>query len=190
MTIRDWIGSPPDWGGWGTRANAWLNELADQANTNIAGIATNLADIATNTAKLDDIDTGAWSGWTPTVTGLGTVTIPVAGYTQIGKTVHCFAQIQAGTPSGVSVTSTLPVAPNTNWYDTWALGNVWAYDASGNLHYNGAIAMQTSDSGKLSFWQVDAAGGSGSGKWGGTNGFPFTWAATDRLHYSLTYEAA
>ena len=29
MAVRDWITSPPEWGDWGRRANAWFNNVKD-----------------------------------------------------------------------------------------------------------------------------------------------------------------
>lgn len=46
-TFKDWIGSPPEWGTWGTQANAWFNKVSLQLNNNGDAIVTNAADIDT-----------------------------------------------------------------------------------------------------------------------------------------------
>jgi hypothetical protein len=51
MTLRDWITSPVEWGGWGARANAWFNELVAQVRTNVADIASLSTDSSSHTVQ-------------------------------------------------------------------------------------------------------------------------------------------
>lgn len=44
--MRDWIGSPREWGEWGMRATAWFNELVAAVNTGVSGLAAALVRVA------------------------------------------------------------------------------------------------------------------------------------------------
>jgi hypothetical protein len=120
----------------------------------------------------------AWTTWTPTYTGIsvgnGTAS---AHYQQIGKTVRFRLAFALGTTSGVAAAGnqfTLPIAPLVN-----AAGSAIYYDASATAIYAGSAWMQTDN-----HCSLGAATGSL------TNTVPFTWASTDQLIVSGTYDVA
>lgn len=62
MTIRDWITSPIEWEGFGTRMNAWMNELVRAVNTLETDVDTLETDVAAATTVSHGTPTFA-SGW-------------------------------------------------------------------------------------------------------------------------------
>ncbi len=145
-----------------------------------------------------DIDTdmaaqlSAWTSYTPVLTAasvnpvLGSGSVQHGRYKQIGKTVHCEGYILFGSSGASFGTGTwsvsLPVASANQTNASW-IGTTYLRDTSGgsNGHYmgNGIIAANSS---------VMALGSNGSALVASI--IPFTWAVTDYIRWSATYESA
>ncbi len=119
-------------------------------------------------------ETGAWTAWTPTVSGytgtVGTVTINSCAYTQIGKTVICrldYFFVPGAAATALYVTLPVPAlmsrSGSVSLYETlvsgWVIGG-WFVDTSRVIITNYA----------------------GAAPWSGT--------ATNRHTGTFTYEAA
>lgn len=161
----------------------WFDDITDSANEHEI-------DLTDHESRLDTLETGAWSDWTPTLTNLtqgnGTV---LARYRQFGKTVHFRFRFTLGSTSavGTSPRFTLPVAPVN----------------SAPNDYTGSIPMGTvvlTDTGTTNRWgylqltagsTVDIIGFSTTGTSVGLSAtVPHTWASTDIIAATGTYEAA
>lgn len=88
MTVRDWIGSPQEWGAWGRKATAWFNELAvavravtilpDTGFVYAAGVVNfgglyqvpNAMKMANGTVYLEGLITNATGGILPAATAV------------------------------------------------------------------------------------------------------------------------
>lgn len=134
----------------------------------------------------------AWSSWTPTLTNLtlgsGTVT---AVYQRVGRTIHFRFSFLLGSDSAVGETPTfsLPVAVAASY----TVGNQGdfvgrgAHIDQGTANYDAAGLL--TDTTTLRLLRADASGASSA--WGAISStVPFTWASTDRIFISGTYEAA
>jgi len=174
-------------------------------NDNIAAAAaiagTKLADSAITTVKIADeavtpakllAGTGTdwvWQSWTPTWTNVSGGTLNYAKYIQIGKTVHFRIKYTlggAGVSGGIIVTT--PTSINAGIDANNQIMNISAlmFD-TGTAGYPGIVRWNSSTT-----IQVYAANASGTYlATGGTNAtVPFTWASTDVISITGTYEAA
>jgi len=130
-----------------------------------------------------------WTAYTPPWTA--SITNPVLGnggsvgsYTQIGKNVHFRILITMGTTTTYG----------SGWYQLWcpispavgatsfAVGNGYLYDASLAVQY--PLMGKLEGSGILSLWNTDTSNALV------TNTTPFTFATSDIITLSGTYEAA
>lgn len=134
---------------------------------------------------------GAWNSWTPVLTGsttnptLGTGGTITGKYAQIGKLVTVRFQIQFG--SGMSAGSgryymTIPVNAATYAVQGVAIGSLVAVDVSAVALWTGVVSLETATG--VGFF----ATGGGFGMIGAA--FPFTFASTDEIKGTFTYEAA
>jgi hypothetical protein len=146
------------------------------------------------TAWVTLMQPGAWQLYTPALTAtttnptLGTGSVAFGHYYQIGKQVTVQFRIVFGT-SGVNAGSglyrvSLPVTPETTTICIY--GTFWAYDSSAAASAIGALNIT---SGGLIQFLYSAAAPSGNSS-EITNAAPWTWAASDQLRGTLTYEAA
>ena len=149
-----------------------------------------------------DIDTSVgtgllpWVAWTPVLGGTGwslgsTGSAAVGYYCQIGKTVHFTARLTFGTVgatfSAVNRPSvTLPVTATAAAGNVDFVTDIAYYDSSATLRYLGSCDFQT---GAMSLFCWNSAGTYLVGA-AVINTAPFTWAASDEIHISGTYEAA
>lgn len=141
-----------------------------------------------NTQYLYDLFNNAWSSYTPTITQSGTVTKTVnyGKYAQFGK--YVIAQVDmtitgSGT-SGNIITCTLPV--NRAYTTTsYTIGSFYGQDTSASSIFRGFV--QTA-AGAQTIYFFDSAGGASLGNGGGA--YTFGLANTDKLQYTITYEAA
>jgi len=126
---------------------------------------------------------GAWTSFTSTPGGgltIGNGTI-VAKYMQIGKTVHFRIHVILGTTSSISsnITLTVPVTPISGADQA---ASAWVVDISAGA------------TGRLSAAGFIPDGSAAMQVWGPTGSFtstvPFTWASTDEIGVTGTYEAA
>lgn len=129
--------------------------------------------------------TSAWTAYSPSWTAL--TTNPAIGdgaitarFMQVGKTVFVAGRILMGSTTTFGTGAWRLSLPVTAQNSINGAGSVWFFDASvaGNRkpgaiwHGTASLMAFSGDTG-----DVDA-----------TN--PFTWAATDQLRFTLTYEAA
>ncbi len=134
---------------------------------------------------------GAWASYTPTISG-GSITLGTGGviagkYLRVGRAVIVqagFALGTGGSLSGGPLSFSLPVGAATTT-SRIQIGTVWMYDASGAAYALGVCELQSAAS-TVQF-RVIKSGGTFDGL-GGAN--PWTWAASDSLALSITYEAA
>jgi len=130
-----------------------------------------------------------WTAYTPPWTA--SITNPVLGnggsvgsYTRIGKTVHFRILITMGTTTTYG----------SGWYQLWcpitpaagatsfAIGNGYLYDASAAVQY--PLMGKLEGSGIISLWNTDVSNALV------TASTPFTFATSDIITLSGTYEAA
>lgn len=134
----------------------------------------------------------AWASWTPTWTNLsvgnGTV---VAKYSRIGKTVHCRLSLTFGSSTSVSgsVLFTLPVTsvayPGSAGITP--LGQVVARDNSAPQVYFGLAAHFSTTQAVIRF---NDSSGTYVVQAITSSTVPFTWAVSDEITVTFSYEAA
>lgn len=134
---------------------------------------------------------GAWTSWTPTLTnittGNGTV---VARYSQIGKTVNYRFSFTMGTTSAMGTVPkfSLPVAAaaitGTSNGIVIGRGSIWDF---GTNNFDVVVLYETTTIAAIRVINA-AATNSVQSTIMSTN--PMTWASTDEIHISGTYEAA
>jgi len=195
-----------------SEVNANFDTIYNEFNGAIA--AANLASNSVTTAKIADsnvtqakiatdaidntrLDTtagqpgGAWADWTPTVSLTGGATT-YAKYTQIGKTVHFRFKYTLTGALGGTPTITLPTTLNTDYTDSvdGVLAVVQLVD-TGTANYTGFLRVVDDTAKTVSIRAMNAAG-----TYVATNAsslsatVPHTWANTDVIQISGTYEAA
>lgn len=136
-----------------------------------------------------------WQTWTPALTAvttnptLGTGSAVAGRYAQVGKVVTAQFRITFGT-SGVAAGTggyrvSLPVTPESTL--TWFVGSYWAFDSSGSASTMGQIAIDAGTSVLRFFYPATWPSGTSSEVAATT---PWTWAASDQIRGTVTYEAA
>lgn len=128
--------------------------------------------------------TGAWSSWTPTITGWGGANYTVdAKYIQIGKTVHfSFLMAITGANSGTSLAFTLPATSRT----ANNLVSSASFVSAGN-QFIGICRNGSTTVGSVFALNVT---GSSINTANLTSTIPATWANGDAVRVTGTYEAA
>jgi hypothetical protein len=132
---------------------------------------------------------GVWKSWTPTFTNLSGGTLNYAKYTQIGKTVHFrFKYTLGGAGVSGSVTFSLPVNLNADYNSTadYIHGTASLFDF-GTASYIGVIRWASSST--LTIRALNAALSYAAGG-DLSSSVPHTWANTDVIQVTGTYEAA
>jgi hypothetical protein len=123
------------------------------------------------------VPNGAWTAYTPTFTNCVPTGPYTARYMLVGKTVTVMATISFTSFTAGGITLSLPV-PAAATEDIAIIGAAFAQDTSAAAFYIGAGLITA---GALTFI-------SNGGQW--SNVFPFAWAATDQIRFTVTYEAA
>jgi hypothetical protein len=131
---------------------------------------------------------GAWTAYTPTLGGtgwaIGNGTV-VGAYCQIGKVVAFYARFILGSTStagGSALTISLPVTANGTQMNGGL--TVMTTDASAASRYLGSVEwINTTSIGPRSI-------GTGGVIAGFTTTAPFTWATSDQIEITGTYQAA
>lgn len=177
----------------------------DNLVENIEALAdgSGLDDSAVTTAKINDgavtnakLATGAgelgaaWQTWTPTLSNLSGGTQTYAKYIQIGKTVHFrFKYVLGGAGVTGQPTITLPTAVASGYGtdDGDTINATVLYRDTGSAIYPGLASFASATAIKL--FVINAAGTYGSFS-SISSTVPFTWASTDVIVISGTYEAA
>jgi hypothetical protein len=131
----------------------------------------------------------AWQDWTPTLANLSGGTLTYADYIQIGKTVHFrFRYVLAGAGVGTGPTFTLPVTPHADYVDNDIItGSVELVDTGTARFIGGILINQTNDTADLVVYNAATAK---LGVSSITATVPHTWANTDVVSATGTYEAA
>ena len=152
--------------------------------TPINSTALNTIDVGVKTVS-DTVDgfTGAWTAYTPTLTNT-TAPITVARYVKIGKTIHFYVVL---TLTGAQVTGLPGIAlPPFAMLSTGA-GNFEVKLIDAGVIYPGVGVAGTTA-------RVDCYTSNAAGLYiqvlATTSIVPFTWAATDQIIVSGTYESA
>lgn len=170
-------------------------QLKDSASVDADRAVTtdHIRDGAVTAAKIAGT---AWGSYTPTWTAstnpaIGNGTITDAGaYVQIGKTVHFRLKITMGSTttfgSGGFYVG-LPVAHNHGVESQ--IGRVHLLDSSANSRYTAVAYTHSGSSSNLFLSYINAAASQNTLS-GITATAPFTWAASDVLSVTGTYEAA
>lgn len=155
-----------------------------------AGANIEADDIADLDTRLDTIEAGAWTAYTPvwaatgTAVSLGNGTI-VGRYYQVGKLVVASVRLLAGstTTFGTGTYSfTLPVAAATT-SSLFRVGSGYCRDTSATSagHFPAIAIIDTASPSVAILANVNAIVGATT---------PFTWANTDHLQFTIVYEAA
>lgn len=158
-----------------------INGGLDADNIEAGGVVPNALVSGTGTSW-------AWQTWTPTFANLSGGTLNYSKYIQIGKTVHFRLKYTlAGAGMGTSPTFTLPVAANSETATVAdpVLSQVTLRDAGSSTSYLG-IARPTSST----IWLLANIEATNNTAGTITSTVPFTWATTDVVVVSGTYEAA
>lgn len=147
----------------------------------IASDSTDFSDDADDQG--DFVPLGAWQSWTPTFTNFtpGSAAI-VAKYTRIGRTVHFRLVVTLSSSTmGSNPTFTLPVTSATA--SEAVLGYGQAKDA-GTANWQLAVWHASTTTASINYWNGSSNAASI------TVSAPFTWANTDAISVTGTYEAA
>lgn len=133
-------------------------------------------------------DNLAWQTWTPTLTNLSGGAQTFSKYTTVGKTIHFrFKYTLGGAGVAGLVGFTLPVAMATGYGsdDGQSIeSRVLFRDTGSSVHF-GAAAMGSST--RLDLFALNASG-TYLTTTATTSTIPFTWANTDIIDVSGTYE--
>lgn len=172
-----------------TGAGASLSATGGDTNIDL-----NLTPKGTGKLKVggNTIEHGAWTDWTPTWTNLttGNGTLNWAKYCQVGKTVFFRLKFTLGTTSSVGTTPTftLPVTSSSSYESLGsALGPLATRDVSGSASFFGMVYWNSTTTAAPATYGVS---GSLLGRNTFTSTVPFTWANTDYIECSGSYEAA
>jgi hypothetical protein len=122
----------------------------------------------------------AWTSFTPSATNFSFSAVE-AYHKVVGKTVHVSCNgLISGAPTGTMLV-TLPFTAKRSPARPLAIGTAYAQDV-GNNNRHGVVALESSSTQVRFYRDADAS------PWAAT--FPFTWAASDILSFTCTYEAA
>lgn len=119
------------------------------------------------------------AGWTAYIPAIfdGTATTIAGQYKQVGKTVHVAIYYAWLTLGSTDFAFSLPVAARAGFQQALS---AFLYDSSANNYYAAAARIGNADS------RVRPLASAGRV----TNLVPFTWAASDQIWITGTYEAA
>lgn len=131
--------------------------------------------------NLSAIGSPTWATYTPTLTGF-TGSVSHARWTQIGKTVHVDVRIGWSTTTAGTLYVSLPTAQSAAAALSNMIGSSGAYDASATTYYTGGCFYETGN--QRAYFVVSGATAPFSGT------APMTWATSDVLWLTATYEAA
>ncbi len=127
-----------------------------------------------------------WQSWAPTFTNLSGGTLNYAKYTQVGKTVTAKLKYTlAGAGISGAVTFSLPVTASADYTSTVEFFQAsTALSDTGTALYMGEILWATSTTAQVRARTSSATVVALSST------FPHTWANTDFIQTTFTYEAA
>jgi hypothetical protein len=150
--------------------------------TPINALALNTIDLGVKTVS-DTVDAlGSWTAYVPTLTNT-TAPITVARYVKIGKTVHFYVQLTltgaqvSGLP-GISLPPFAMLSTSSGTFEVKLIDAGLVYPGVGVAGTTSRIDCYVANAGGL-YVQVLAP----------TSIVPFTWAPTDQIVLSGTYES-
>lgn len=168
-----------------SQVNTPLSTIYDDYNGNITD-----ANISASAAiALSKLAAAAWQSWTPSWTNLtvgnGTVT---AKYVQIGKTIHFRVNLTFGSTTSISgnVSLSLPATASSDYSSNFSIGDANSVD-TGTDNFHGTVNLNSTTAMTPLYLAVT---GSLIDRLSITSSTPFTWASTDQLLLTGTYEAA
>jgi hypothetical protein len=152
--------------------------------TPINSTALNTIDVGVKTVS-DTVDgfTGAWTAYTPTLTNT-TAPITVARYVKIGKTVHFYVQL---TLTGAQVSGLVGIALPPFAMLSTSAGNFDVKLIDAGVVYAGIGVAGTTA--RVDCYALNAAG-TYAVVTATSSTVPVTWATTDQIIVSGTYESA
>lgn len=170
-----------------TTNNAWsIPTATDLVKNGYSAIATlgSAIDTSVGTGLL------AWTAYTPTWGGFGVGNATQTwNYAKVGKIVHVRGRVVMGSTSTFagSLTFSLPATANSGYVQFQPIGAVYIGDVSASQPYSG-----------FTFWNSTTTIGMNVGNSAGTytvpnnvtSAVPMTWAVSDQIYISFTYEAA
>ena len=139
-----------------------------------------------------NVNTGAWTAYTPTWASSGTQ--PAIGngsilgrYVQVGKTVTVMINLVMGTTTTFGTGTYTFTVP---FLSVNRMNNAWVGSALGtHVGFSAFVATPVLNFNATAFNVFSPTGVNGaSNAW--TNAVPFTWASTDIIDISMTYEMA
>lgn len=138
---------------------------------------------------LSTADTTAWVSWTPSWTNLtvGNAT-QASRYRQIGKVVIAQVRLTWGSTTSTSglISITLPITSVSLTANDY-IGEGTMIDASPGAEYNGTAQWLTTTTCRLT---VQNSAGTYLAQAATSSTIPFTWTTSDRITFTLIYEAA
>lgn len=138
----------------------------------------------------DFVPMNAWESWTPTFTNftLGNGTL-VAEFVRVGRTIHWYLKVIFGSTSSISgeVTFTLPVTPSGTRTANIDLPSTVQFLDFGTAQFQGGGIWVSPASFTLKVW---GSAGTYSNMVGLSSTVPMTWATSDTIVASGTYQAS
>lgn len=175
---------------------AWQNNGTTRFSIRNDGVVSSgggawSVDAAGNLTAAANINTGAWTTFTPTWTSSGTAPVLGTGtlvgrYNKVGRQVVVQIALVIGTTTTTGTGEwrfAIPVAQSTaSGANTFWAGSAFGFD-QGVAFYNGVVVLDTVNAyvrvakgdGTLNFWQSNQ---------------PFTWGNPDQMSLTFTYESA
>ena len=155
--------------------------LATELGTTPKGTAASVK------ARLDMLDIGGWTSWTPTVTQSGSVTVTNtrSRYARYGRTIHAIVDVTV-TGSGTGANNVVLSLPVTAADVFAGFGSGRLYDVSATSSYPFVVELVTTTTARFAT-AVEVAGVS---PWLGGASFVAGLASGDLIRCGFTYEAA
>jgi hypothetical protein len=151
---------------------------------------TDLVNYYNGTAWVSALPIGAWTAYTPTISGItfGTGSTTTFSFCQIGKTVHVRGLLSLGTGGTVTGTNffSMPVTASSFYSSTFIPIGVVAFT---NLSSYFPGTCYTASNTSVTAFAHNAAGTITVNSTP-TSISPFTWAVNHKFILSFTYEAA
>lgn len=139
-------------------------------------------------AAIQSATEAAWSSWVPTFTNLSGGTLNYAKFKQVGKTVHYrIGYTLGGAGVAGSVTFSLPVAASTSYLDGSPIGRIRFQDTGTGNSYGIVQYVSATANGLM---VIEVASGTYLSGTVLSSTAPHTWANTDTISITGSYEAA
>jgi hypothetical protein len=148
-----------------------VNQLAKANGNGVAGSATTVSvnaevrctSLASVVNQASTSIITAWTSYTPTFTGFGTVSTQSFSYRQIGDTIHIQGRFITGTVTGVEARVSLPTVCSSSSSSYTTLENVGTWVRSATATTHGGITLIEPSVGYITFSDVNTFSGSSAG---------------------------